>query len=133
LYNMPTALRLKGPLDTGALERALNALVARHEALRTRFVCKGEYPVQAIDENAQVELEIIDVSGHKLGDSQPEENGSASVSNRPPHPPPHDFGAASIGGCVDELIREEINRPFNLSTDRLLRAKLLRIAPEQHV
>src|SRR5262252_800935 len=34
LYNLTTALRLRGPLDRGALHRALDALVARHEALR---------------------------------------------------------------------------------------------------
>ncbi|HYR44348.1 MAG TPA: condensation domain-containing protein, partial [Terriglobia bacterium] len=125
LYNMPMALRLKGPLDRSALERALNALVARHEALRTRFVCKGEYPVQAIDESAQLELEMIDVCGPKLDDSQCHhgENTPATLSNPSPH----------VAGSVDELIREEINRPFNLSTDLLLRVKLLRIAPEQHV
>src|SRR5947209_4113029 len=31
-YNVPTAIRL-GPLDIGALEQSLNALVARHEVL----------------------------------------------------------------------------------------------------
>ena len=36
-YNVPAALRLRGALDAGALERALTALVARHEALRTTF------------------------------------------------------------------------------------------------
>src|SRR2546430_8332979 len=30
-YNMPMARRLIGPLDGGALERALTAIVARHE------------------------------------------------------------------------------------------------------
>src|SRR6187397_520350 len=36
-YNMTIARRLAGPLDVEALRRALDALVARHEALRTRF------------------------------------------------------------------------------------------------
>jgi amino acid adenylation domain-containing protein len=35
LYNVPAALRLRGPLDRGALARALSSIVARHEALRT--------------------------------------------------------------------------------------------------
>lgn len=35
LYNLPSALRLRGPLDVRALETAFNALVSRHEALRT--------------------------------------------------------------------------------------------------
>src|SRR5437762_1976799 len=37
LYNIPVAMRLAGPLDRVALQQALNAIVARHEILRTRF------------------------------------------------------------------------------------------------
>ena len=37
LYNIPLALKLKGNLNTVALEKALNALIARHESLRTIF------------------------------------------------------------------------------------------------
>ncbi|HEY0636054.1 MAG TPA: condensation domain-containing protein, partial [Pseudonocardiaceae bacterium] len=38
VYNVRRELELRGPLDPAALRRALDALVARHEALRTRFV-----------------------------------------------------------------------------------------------
>ncbi len=34
-YNMPLGFRLRGQLDEGALERALQGVVDRHEALRT--------------------------------------------------------------------------------------------------
>ena len=37
-YNIPGAVRLKGRLDVEALERTLNEVVRRHEALRTTFV-----------------------------------------------------------------------------------------------
>src|SRR5262249_58261102 len=33
-YNVPTVVRLSGPLDIAAFQRALNAIVQRHEALR---------------------------------------------------------------------------------------------------
>ncbi|MHB9796208.1 amino acid adenylation domain-containing protein [Pseudomonas sp. MT3] len=36
-YNIPAAVRLRGALDEGALERAFAALIARHESLRTVF------------------------------------------------------------------------------------------------
>ena len=37
-YNMPAALRIKGDLNTNALRKAFQALVARHESLRTSFL-----------------------------------------------------------------------------------------------
>ena len=48
-YHISFALRLAGPLDTDALQRALHALVVRHEALRTRIVDHGGLPRQIID------------------------------------------------------------------------------------
>ncbi|GAA2069380.1 hypothetical protein GCM10009801_18910 [Streptomyces albiaxialis] len=36
-YNMPGVLRLRGPLDVGALERAFADVVERHESLRTIY------------------------------------------------------------------------------------------------
>ena len=47
-YNIPTAYRLGGPLEVGALERALGEIVARHESLRTTFVSREGCPVQVI-------------------------------------------------------------------------------------
>jgi amino acid adenylation domain-containing protein len=38
VYNIPTALRLRGPLNEMALKRGLEDLVRRHEPLRTCFV-----------------------------------------------------------------------------------------------
>src|SRR4051812_37442267 len=36
-YNRPTFLRLSGPLDYNAFEKALNAVTRRHEILRAFF------------------------------------------------------------------------------------------------
>ena len=43
-YNLPLALALTGPLDTAALGAAVDALTARHEALRTRLVTRRRRP-----------------------------------------------------------------------------------------
>src|SRR5207248_2135976 len=47
-YNMPTAVRLDGPLDVAALARSLEAVVRRHEILRTTFALIDGQPVQVI-------------------------------------------------------------------------------------
>ncbi|HEV7919166.1 MAG TPA: non-ribosomal peptide synthase/polyketide synthase [Thermoanaerobaculia bacterium] len=54
-YNMPAALRLRGALDREALQRAFDALVGRHEVLRTRFVDGA----QVIDEPAPVHIRTL--------------------------------------------------------------------------
>ncbi|WP_323123644.1 condensation domain-containing protein, partial [Burkholderia alba] len=51
-YNLSRALRLTGPLDTLALRRACTALVARHGALRARFVEQRGVASQRIDADA---------------------------------------------------------------------------------
>ncbi|MGG4197323.1 amino acid adenylation domain-containing protein, partial [Paenibacillus jamilae] len=49
-YNMPAALRLTGTLDLQRLEAALQALIARHESLRTAFAAVDGEPMQRIVE-----------------------------------------------------------------------------------
>ncbi|WP_161964002.1 condensation domain-containing protein, partial [Xanthomonas arboricola] len=48
-YHMPVSLRLEGELDVAVLRAALDALVARHESLRTRFLARDGEPEQVID------------------------------------------------------------------------------------
>ncbi|WP_027661233.1 amino acid adenylation domain-containing protein [Salinispora fenicalii] len=63
LYSVPLAVRLTGPLDVDALRAALDAVTARHEALRTVFRLgpDGE-PVQQTAPAAPVALPVIDVT-----------------------------------------------------------------------
>ncbi|WP_430445626.1 MAG: non-ribosomal peptide synthase/polyketide synthase [Pseudomonas piscis] len=60
-YHIPGALRLTGQLDRTALQRAFDALVARHETLRTRFAIDGLHAVQVVGENSAqpVEYEVL--------------------------------------------------------------------------
>ncbi|WP_425274698.1 amino acid adenylation domain-containing protein, partial [Pseudomonas allii] len=59
-YHVPSALRLKGPLDKAALQRAFDALVARHESLRTHMLQDAERTVQVIVPHARVQLVLAD-------------------------------------------------------------------------
>src|SRR5206468_7440633 len=63
LYNMPSLLRLTGTLDPGALQRALDSIVRRHEALRTHFICLNENPLQIVDRNMSIKIQLQDLSG----------------------------------------------------------------------
>ena len=106
-YNVPSGLRLRGPVDAGALERALREIIRRHESLRTTFALGASgTPVQVIHDELPFELPIED-----LGDV-PEAQRGARARVR----------ATAEGG-----------RPFDLSRGPLLRARLLRLAPGDHV
>ncbi|SFW88826.1 amino acid adenylation domain-containing protein [Amycolatopsis australiensis] len=59
-YVSPTALRLRGELDTAALNRALTALVARHESLRTTFATVDGRGVQIVHPPYPVEVPVRD-------------------------------------------------------------------------
>ena len=48
VYNIPVAVRLRGALDRGALESALQAIIDRHDALRTTFAVENGEPVQVV-------------------------------------------------------------------------------------
>jgi amino acid adenylation domain-containing protein len=60
-YHIGLGIRLSGDLDVAALERALHALVRRHEALRTRFVEQDGAPRQVIDPPPPPSLPVVDL------------------------------------------------------------------------
>ena len=49
-YNIPWALWLDGALDVSALQQAWDAMLVRHEALRTTFRNESGVPVQVVDD-----------------------------------------------------------------------------------
>lgn len=103
-YNVPLHQRLDGPLDRAALEAAVAALFARHEALRTRFVPVDGEPRQVVEPAVQVPLAYRDLSA--LADP--------------------DEAARGLG-------REHAAAPFDLEAGPLVRLALLRLAEERHV
>ncbi|NUT53962.1 MAG: amino acid adenylation domain-containing protein, partial [Saccharothrix sp.] len=62
LYNVPVVLPLRGELDRGALSRALDGLVRRHEALRTTFPATRGRPRQEVASPAPVPLPVTDLA-----------------------------------------------------------------------
>ncbi|MEU7091592.1 non-ribosomal peptide synthetase [Kitasatospora aureofaciens] len=105
-YNSAVGLQLRGELSVEALAAALGRLVARHEPLRTTFATAEGRPYQVVRPAAPVDLAVQDLGG------LPEDARQARV---------------------DELLRAELGRPFDLVEGPLLRAVLLRLGAAEHV
>lgn len=105
-YHIQIPLRLKGHLDRNALSHALNAVVRRHEILRTVFVSEDGDPRQEILDSGAFNLKFFDLSNTPSGD-------------------------------IEEYVRhhkdEEAHALFDLHTGPLIRGRLLRLQPNQHV
>ncbi|MFD1939042.1 amino acid adenylation domain-containing protein [Nonomuraea mangrovi] len=65
-YNMWIVRRLRGPLDVAALGRAVDALAARHESLRTRFPEEDGVPYALVEPPGHVPVEIVTGDAEKL-------------------------------------------------------------------
>uniref|UniRef100_UPI0005C20B0C condensation domain-containing protein n=1 Tax=Rubrivivax gelatinosus TaxID=28068 RepID=UPI0005C20B0C len=65
-YNIPAAVRLKGPLCVQALQRSLDEVILRHEVLRTRFLSRQGEPVQEVMAPWQVQLQARPVQAGRL-------------------------------------------------------------------
>ncbi|MCP5854316.1 condensation domain-containing protein, partial [Klebsiella pneumoniae] len=62
-YNIPAGLHLRGELDEAALDAAFQALVARHESLRTVFSEEHGQALQRILPRQAFTLRHLDLQG----------------------------------------------------------------------
>src|SRR5690606_36471548 len=61
-YNIPSTVRLRGELDSRALERAISGVVRGHEVLRTTFIADAEgTPFSVIHPAADLALEVVEL------------------------------------------------------------------------
>ncbi|MGD7321660.1 amino acid adenylation domain-containing protein [Ralstonia pseudosolanacearum] len=104
-YHIPVGLRLKGELDEDALRRALDRIVARHEALRTCFVTEEGQAVQRVaSADVGFALDCVDLQGQA-----DREQALATLSER------------------------EANTPFDLAHGPLIRGCLVKLGEQEHV
>ncbi len=104
-YHISGGLRLRGALDAHALQRALDRIVARHASLRTTFALVDGQALQHIaDED----------SGFHLIDHDLREVPDREV-------------------VLEQLLADEVQTPFALEQDPLIRGRLVRLADDESV
>jgi amino acid adenylation domain-containing protein/non-ribosomal peptide synthase protein (TIGR01720 family) len=103
VYNMIGALRIRGPLRPEVMQKVLTEVVRRHEVLRSVFEVVGGEPAQVVLPARPFELPVT---------------------------------ALPAGEDPEAAIRAEASAemtPFDLTRGPLLRARLLRLSPDDHV
>ncbi len=96
--NMSAGIRLKGPLNTDIIQNVFEALVQRHESLRTTFYVDEEgVPFQQVSDSLGFSTEFLTIEGESAYQEQK----------------------------VEKLLAQEVKQPFDLNNGPLLRAKLI--------
>ncbi|HIP24427.1 MAG TPA: amino acid adenylation domain-containing protein, partial [Rhodobacteraceae bacterium] len=105
-YIISTPTWLRGSLNLSAMHSALNTLIERHEILRTTFETVEGQPAQIIHDHLSLELPLIDLT----------------------HLPPEAAHARAL-----EMAHQEALTPFSLEAGPLIRAKVLKLAEQEHI
>ncbi len=105
-YNEQSGLRISGALDVDALCRAINEIVRRHAILRTTFSFADGAVWQTSTQPAAVAMPISDLA---------------------------DVAADEQDTTMRRIAHDEATTPFDLANGPLLRTRLVRLAPDEHV
>lgn len=105
-YNRPWALRIRGSLNTPVLEKSINEIVRRHEALRTNIVSSAGKPSQRILPFHEFTLPLTDLS-----EEQESEKETIAI----------------------QIVKDDAFLPFDLSRDSMFRPRLVRLSPDDHM
>ena len=104
-YNCAAVVRMTGPLDPEIVRRAFEAIVHRHESLRSTFHARGEARLVEVLPRAPLPLEFTDLS------ALPPEEREAKAR---------------------DLSDREGRKSFDLTRGPMLRLGVLRLAPLDH-
>jgi amino acid adenylation domain-containing protein len=105
-YNAPGAFQLEGPLDLELLARAFQALIERHEILRTTYRVLDGRPMQLVGPPVPVELNVIDLRGWSADDRDAE---------------------------AQRILKEESRFRFDLVNGPVMRPTVIRLSDNDHV
>ncbi len=106
IYNIAARFWLRGPLDLDLLTRAINAIVRRHESLRTFFDAPEGQPVQLVAPELELTPEVIDLRHLPAADRLAE---------------------------AKKIALAEARTPFDLTRLPLVRVRLIQTDDEEHV
>ncbi|MBL1200096.1 MAG: amino acid adenylation domain-containing protein [Nostoc sp. GBBB01] len=99
-YNIPIVINFKGCINFTALQDSLNEIIRRHEVLRTSFRVENGQPVQVVNQAVTVTLAVEDLRYLS-------ENERTQEARR--------------------LATDFVKQPFDLSSQSLLRSKILQL------
>jgi amino acid adenylation domain-containing protein len=104
-YNIAYAIRVEGELNLPALRQSLNTIMARHEALRTRFEMRDGKPAQVIDERAEIDILVCHLDS--VNEDEREQR-------------------------IKRLAEQDAERPFDLERGPVWRATLAQLGAKDH-
>ncbi|WP_336779439.1 amino acid adenylation domain-containing protein [Paenibacillus illinoisensis] len=106
VYNVPYAYRIHGKFSLEGLEHALNAVVKRHEVLRTVFHVKHGEAWQLILPELIVDVPVVNVEDY---------SGQQQINE------------------IDQIMHKVAKQPFELEKGPLLRAVLIKIKSDEQI
>ena len=99
-YNIPSALRLSGPLQVDVLEESLNQVIQRHEILRSYFFAdKNGEPRQKVVPSLRLNLDVYDLSQKDI---------------------------ENLEKRVDDILKDEATKTFDLKSAPLMKATVIK-------
>ena len=104
-YNIAYFVGLRGPLDAQSLQRSFDAVLRRHESLRTHFQWVDDAPIQVIDPPGTFKIDISDIAS---------------------------LPAVERNAMARRLALEARDTSFDLERGPLVRVTLLRLSAEDH-
>ena len=105
-YNIFLGWRIRGPLNQRAVQQTLDALVARHESLRTIFPVVDGQPMQQVVPADPAKLEVVDLQQVSAGERESQ---------------------------LEKMLQQRIRYQFDLEKEILFRPTLFKLQADEHV
>ncbi|MGE7888619.1 amino acid adenylation domain-containing protein [Bacillus cereus] len=106
MYNIPLIIKVYSELELEGLQRALERLINRHEALRTTFILKGSNPIQQIHDDIAIKIKYEDLSSMINSDKEDE---------------------------IKEKIKTQVWKTFSISEGPLFRLMLIKLNENENI